>query len=41
MDLVATSVKEECGQHVHGWENVTLVEEESNLANKLLPNLHF
>jgi hypothetical protein len=41
MDLVAASVKEEGGQHVHGWENITLVEEESKLANKLLPNLHF
>jgi hypothetical protein len=41
MDLVAASVNEEGGQHVHGWENITLVEEESRLANKLLPNLHF
>jgi hypothetical protein len=41
MDLVAASVNEERGQHVHGWENITLVEEESKLANKLLPNLHF
>ncbi|MGH9924741.1 MAG: hypothetical protein ACRD5B_05130 [Nitrososphaeraceae archaeon] len=41
MDLVAASVNEEGGQHVHGWENITLVEEETKLANKLLPNLHF
>ncbi|HZB74247.1 MAG TPA: hypothetical protein VE378_05840 [Nitrososphaeraceae archaeon] len=41
MDLVAALVNEEGGQHVHGWENITLVEEESKLANKLLPNLHF
>ncbi|MGH9985776.1 MAG: hypothetical protein ACRD8W_17670 [Nitrososphaeraceae archaeon] len=41
MDLVAASVKEKGGQHVHGWENITLVEEETKLANKLLPNLHF
>ena len=42
MDLVAASVKEEGGaQHVHGWENITLIEEESKLANKLLPSIHF
>jgi hypothetical protein len=42
MDLVAASVNEEGGaQHVHGWENITLVEEEAKLANKLLPSLHF
>ena len=42
MDLVAAPLKEERGaQHVHGWENITLVEEESKLANKLFPNLHF
>ena len=29
MDLIAASVKEEGGQHVHGWENVTLLEEEA------------
>lgn len=27
MDLVEMSMKEESGQHVHGWENVTLVKE--------------
>lgn len=36
MDLTA-SRKEEGGQHVHGWENITLVEEEIDLENKLLP----
>jgi len=41
MDLIATSAKEEeGGQHVHGWENITLVEEEADLEKKLLPNLH-
>ena len=40
MDLIAASAKEEGGQHVHGWENITLVEEEADLENKLLPNLH-
>ncbi|HYZ59224.1 MAG TPA: hypothetical protein VE544_06160 [Nitrososphaeraceae archaeon] len=41
MDLVAASVKQEEGQHVHGWENITLIEEDAKLANKLLPGLHF
>jgi hypothetical protein len=27
MDLVEASMREEGGQHVHGWENITLVEE--------------
>jgi hypothetical protein len=36
MDLIAASLKEEGGQHVHGWENITLVEEEAALADKLL-----
>ena len=41
MDLIAASAKEEeGGQHIHGWENITLVEEEADLENKLLPNLH-
>ena len=40
--ISAASVKEEGGaQHVHGWENITLVEEETKLANKLLPSIHF
>lgn len=28
MDLIAASAKDEGGQHVHGWENVSLVEKE-------------
>ena len=40
MDLIAASAKEEGGQHIHGWENITLVEEETELENKLLPNIH-
>ncbi|HSN96379.1 MAG TPA: hypothetical protein VLR10_04245 [Nitrososphaeraceae archaeon] len=38
MDLVAASMKEEGGQHVHGWENITLIEEKpvAVLENKLL-----
>jgi hypothetical protein len=39
MDLIAASAKEEGGQHIHGWENITLVEEEVELENKLLPNI--
>ena len=29
MDLITASAKEEGGQHVHGWENVSLVEKEA------------
>jgi hypothetical protein len=29
MDLVEASMKEEGGQHVHGWENISLVKEGS------------
>ena len=29
MDLIAASAKEEGGQHVHGWENISLVEKEA------------
>jgi len=36
MDLVAASMKEKGGQHVHGWENITLVEGNAVLTNKLL-----
>ena len=36
MDLITASTKEESGQHVHGWENVTLLEEEAALDNRLL-----
>ncbi|HZA42345.1 MAG TPA: hypothetical protein VE504_01085 [Nitrososphaeraceae archaeon] len=28
MDLIEKSTKEESRQHVHGWENITLAEEE-------------
>jgi hypothetical protein len=40
MDLIAASTKEEGGQHVHAWENITLIEEEADLVNKLLPGLY-
>ena len=40
MGLVAASAKEESGQHVHGWKNMTLSEEEAELENKLMSNLH-
>ncbi len=38
MDVVEASMKEEGGQHVHGWENISLVEKEADaiLENKLL-----
>jgi hypothetical protein len=38
MDLIAASAKEEGGQHVHGWENITLVEKKpmAVLENRLL-----
>jgi hypothetical protein len=36
MDLVAASVNEEGAQHVHGWENITLLEEEAALESKLI-----
>jgi hypothetical protein len=36
MDLIEASLKEEAGQHVHGWENITLAKEEVAIANKLL-----
>ncbi|MFZ0325882.1 MAG: hypothetical protein WBQ25_04585 [Nitrososphaeraceae archaeon] len=29
MDLIAASAKVESGQHVHGWENVSLEEKEA------------
>jgi hypothetical protein len=34
--LTAASAKEEDVQHVHGWENITLLEEEAALENKLI-----
>jgi hypothetical protein len=36
MDLIAAIAKEDGGQHVHGWENITLIEEEAALAKKVL-----
>jgi hypothetical protein len=36
MDLIEVSRKLEGGQHVHGWENITLLEEEASLSDKLL-----
>lgn len=36
MDLIEASMKEEDGQHVHGWENITLEKEEVAITNKLL-----
>jgi len=36
MDLIAESSKEESGQHVHGWENITLIEEEAVLDEKIV-----
>jgi hypothetical protein len=30
MDLIAASAKEEGGQHVHGWKNVSLEEKEAS-----------
>lgn len=41
MDLVATYTNNSNNERPHAWENITLVEEEAKLANKLLPNLHF
>ena len=41
VDLIEVNMKREHKQHVHAWENITLVEEEADLANKLLPRLHF
>jgi hypothetical protein len=40
MDLVEAFMKEERRQHVHAWENITLIEEEADLVNKLLPGLY-
>jgi hypothetical protein len=41
MDLITVTTREEGGQHVHGWENITLIDEETKLANKLLSSLNF
>jgi hypothetical protein len=38
MDLIEASAKGEAGQHVHGWENITLAEEEAVVPkSKLIP----
>jgi hypothetical protein len=38
MDLIAASMKEEKGQHVHGWEIVTVdIKATAVVKNKLLP----
>ncbi|MGC1133045.1 MAG: hypothetical protein WA941_09490 [Nitrososphaeraceae archaeon] len=38
MDLVAASMKEEGGQHVHGWENIAIAKVKATavLKNKLV-----
>jgi hypothetical protein len=36
MDLITKSAKEEGGQYVHGWENITLYKEEEAPENKLM-----
>jgi hypothetical protein len=41
MDLVTTYTNNSNNERPHAWENITLVEEEAKLANKLLPSLHF
>jgi len=38
MDLVMTSTNNE--QPPHAWENITLLEGETDLTNKLLSSLH-
>jgi hypothetical protein len=34
MNLVEASMKEEGGQHVHGWQNIILAQEEAALPEK-------
>lgn len=41
MDLIEATTKEQGDQHIHGWENIALIQEETKLANELLPNIHF
>ncbi|MGH9927236.1 MAG: hypothetical protein ACRD5B_17865 [Nitrososphaeraceae archaeon] len=41
MDLIEVNMMQERRQQVHAWENITLVEEEPDLVDKLLPSLHF
>jgi hypothetical protein len=38
MDLIAASAKEEGGQHVHGWENVSLVERKAPAPIAIVKN---
>ena len=38
VDLIMTNTNS--NERLHAWENITLVDEESDLANKLLPSLH-
>jgi len=38
MDLIAASAKEENGQHVHGWENISLVEKDVTASVVLAEN---
>lgn len=40
MDLIEVNMMQERRQQVHAWENITLVEEEPDLVDKLLPSLH-
>jgi hypothetical protein len=40
MDIVEAFMKEERRQHVYAWENITLIEEEADLVNKLLSALY-
>lgn len=40
MDLIEVNMIQERRQQVHAWENITLVEEEPDLVDKLLPSLH-
>ena len=37
VDLVMMNTNS--NERLHAWENITLIEEESDLANKLLPSL--
>jgi hypothetical protein len=38
MDLVAASAKEESGQHVHGWENISLEVKEAPVTVAIVKN---
>jgi hypothetical protein len=41
MDLIAASVKTEGGIHVHGWEDVSLVENETAAAPVVMSTSQF